>query len=146
MSGMKVWSLVVFSNHSVLHWWSSQSDALLLFSSDELVGCCTASTTGSEMARPNIFQARTAHSPQHPAINRPWTEDIYSFWNRPAHGPLNNCTLYSKISNKNNLIAKAIVIIAAARGTQGDIPPKCLAYLVILCFERRYPNKILLFA
>jgi len=43
-----------------------------------------------EMARSKIFQARTAHSPQHPAHNRPWTEDIYSFSNRPAHGPLNN--------------------------------------------------------
>ena len=43
-----------------------------------------------DMARSKIFQALIAHSPQHPAHNCPWTEDIYSFSNRPAHGPLNN--------------------------------------------------------
>ena len=36
------------------------------------------------------FQARIAHSPQHPAHNRPWTEEIYFFSNQSAHGPLNN--------------------------------------------------------
>ena len=34
-----------------------------------------------EMARSKIFQARTTHNLQHPAQNRPWTEDIYSFSN-----------------------------------------------------------------
>jgi len=30
-------------------------------------------------------------------INRPWTDDVHSFPNRPAHGPLNNwqsCLFY----------------------------------------------------
>jgi len=40
-----------------------------------------------EMARSKIFQARTAHSSQHPAHNRPWTEEIFSFSN---HGLLKN--------------------------------------------------------
>jgi len=43
-----------------------------------------------EMAWSKIYQARTTHSPQHPAHNHPWTEDIYSFSNRPAHCPLKN--------------------------------------------------------
>jgi len=43
-----------------------------------------------EMVRSKIFQARTTHSLQHPAHNRPWIEDIYYFSNRPAHGPPNN--------------------------------------------------------
>ena len=47
-------------------------------------------TPNIEMVRSKIFQARTAHSPQHPAHIRLWTEDIYSFSNRPARGPLNN--------------------------------------------------------
>ena len=31
-----------------------------------------------------------------------------------------------------------------ARWVQGSIPPKFLAYLVILCFEKRRPKKVLL--
>ena len=48
MSGMKAESLVVFSNHYLLHRWSAQdrwSAPLLLFSSDELTSCA-ASTIG----------------------------------------------------------------------------------------------------
>ena len=52
--------------------------------------CATVPVYSVEMVRSKIFQARTAHSPQHPAHNRQWTEDIYTFSNRPAHGPLHN--------------------------------------------------------
>ena len=40
MSGMKVRSLVVLSNHSAFHRWSAKSAALLLLSSDEQMSCC----------------------------------------------------------------------------------------------------------
>jgi len=43
-----------------------------------------------EMARSKIFQGQTTHTPQYPAHNHPWTEDIYSSSNWPIHGPLNN--------------------------------------------------------
>ena len=45
MSGMKVWSLVVFSYHSTLHRWSAQSAARLLMS-DELMSCYVVGTNG----------------------------------------------------------------------------------------------------
>ena len=44
MSGMKVRSLVVFSNRSAFHRWSAQSVALLILSKDQLMSCCGAST------------------------------------------------------------------------------------------------------
>ena len=39
-------SPVVFSNHSGFHRWSAQKPALHLFSSDDLMRCCAASTNG----------------------------------------------------------------------------------------------------
>ena len=42
VSGMKVWSLVVFSNHSAIHRWSSQNIARMLLSSDELINCAVS--------------------------------------------------------------------------------------------------------
>jgi len=45
MSGMKARSLVVFSNHYLLHRWSAQSAPLLLFSSDELMSCPASTCT-----------------------------------------------------------------------------------------------------
>jgi len=49
VSGMKVRSLVVLSNHSAFHRWSAQSTALLmlLMLSGKLMICCSADTNGS---------------------------------------------------------------------------------------------------
>ena len=44
MSGKKVRSLAVLSNHPAFHWWSTQIAALLLLSSDEVMSCCAACT------------------------------------------------------------------------------------------------------
>ena len=46
MSGMKVHSLVVFSNHSTFHRGSTQSATLLLLSTDKLMSCCALGTIG----------------------------------------------------------------------------------------------------
>jgi len=45
MMGMKVRSLVVFSNHTALHWWSTKSAARML-SSDEQMSCCATGGDG----------------------------------------------------------------------------------------------------
>jgi len=45
MLGMKAQNLVVFSNHSAFHWWSTQSAALLL-SLDELMSCAASTKNG----------------------------------------------------------------------------------------------------
>ena len=54
MSVMKARSLVVFSNHYLLHWWSAQSAPLLLFSSVELMSCA-AGTIGCLALRCRAF-------------------------------------------------------------------------------------------
>jgi len=56
MSGMKVRSLVVLSNHFAFHRWSAQSAILLLLSSsDELMSCCMAGTNGCRDLRCRAF-------------------------------------------------------------------------------------------
>ena len=79
MSGMKVRSLVVLSNHSALYRWSVQSAALLL--SDELMNCCAPGTNGYLDLR------RRVHSP---AVDRwslseagtraPWHGLLQTMW------------------------------------------------------------------
>ena len=44
MSGMKIRSLVVLSNHSAFHRLSAKTAAFLLLSSDELMSCFAAGT------------------------------------------------------------------------------------------------------
>jgi len=46
VSGMKVRSVVVLSNHSAFNQLSVRSDTPLLFLSDELMSCCAADTNG----------------------------------------------------------------------------------------------------
>jgi len=55
VSGVKVRSLVVLSNHSVFHRWSAQTAALVLLSSEELMSCCVADTNGCLKLRRRAF-------------------------------------------------------------------------------------------
>ena len=54
MSGMEVRSLVVLSNHSAFHRWSTQSATILLLS-EKLISCCAVGTNGCVGLRCRAF-------------------------------------------------------------------------------------------
>jgi len=55
MSGINIWSLELFSNHSAFHRWNTLSAALLSLSWDELMCCCSAGTNGCLDLRRGAF-------------------------------------------------------------------------------------------
>ena len=57
VSGMKVRSLVVLSNHSAFHRSSPRRVALLMLLSDELMSCCAAGKSACLDLRRRSFQS-----------------------------------------------------------------------------------------